>query len=168
MIRKVTEMNDEDLTLPRAIQIAKAAEQKAADLYTDAAQKTPNPLARRLFEKLAEFEHHHYDKLVELEESLREEDAFIEYEGREMNLSMSGEVESIREPEKKSAMAIITMAIEIEEKAEKRYKELAERTSDPDGRAMFERLSEEEHHHYLILSDAYWSLNDRGVWKVPY
>jgi hypothetical protein len=33
---------------------------------------------------------------------------------------------------------------------------------------MFERLSEKEHHHYLILSDAYWSLNDRGVWKVPY
>lgn len=161
-------MNDEDLTLPKAIQIAKAAEQKAADLYADAAQKTPNPLAQRLFEKLAEFEHHHYDKLVELEESLREEDAFIEYEGREMNLSMSGEVESIQEPEKKSAMAIITMAIEIEEKAEKRYKELAERTSDPDGRSMFERLSEEEHHHYLILSDAYWSLNDRGVWKVPY
>jgi rubrerythrin len=64
-------------------------------------------------------------------------------------------------------MAIITMAIDIEQEAEKRYTALAERTSDPRGRSMFERLAEEEHSHYLILNDAYWSLNDRGVWTVP-
>lgn len=161
-------MNDKDLSLQDALQIAKAAEQKAADLYADAAQKTANPLARELFNKLAEFEHHHYDKLVNLEESLRENGAFIDYEGPEIKLSTSGEVKRIEEPNRKSAMAIITMAIDIEQEAEKRYTELADQTSDPDGRSMFEQLAEEEHNHYLILSDAYWSLNDRGVWEVPY
>jgi rubrerythrin len=165
--RKVAEMNNEDLTLRDAIQIAKAAEQKAADLYADAAHQTPNPLAQELFEKLAEFERHHYDKLVRLEKSLREEGAFIEYEGREMDFPTSGEVKSIEEPDRKSAMAIITMAIDIEQEAEKRYATLAKQTSDPDGRSMFEQLAKEEHSHYLILSDAYWSLNDRGVWVVP-
>jgi len=161
-------MNDKDLSLQDALQIAKAAEQKAADLYADAAQKTANPLAQELFNKLAEFEHHHYDKLVNLEESLRENGAFIDYEGPEIKLSTSGEVKRIEEPNRKSAMAIITMAIDIEQEAEKRYTELADQTSDPDGRLMFEQLAEEEHNHYLILSDAYWSLNDRGVWEVPY
>lgn len=161
-------MNDKALSLQDALQIAKEAEQKAADLYADAAQKTSNPLAQELFNKLAEFEHHHYDKLVNLEESLRESGAFIDYEGPEMKLSTSGEVRRIEEPNRKSAMAIITMAIDIEQEAEKRYTELAKKTSDPDGQAMFERLAEEEHDHYLILSDAYWSLNDRGVWEVPY
>jgi len=161
-------MNDKDLSLQDAIQIAKAAEQKAAELYADAAEQTANPLARGLFDKLAEFERHHYDKLVDLEESLREEGAFIDYKGPEMDVKTSGEVKSIEEPHRKSAMAIITMALDIEQEAEKRYAELADQTSDPDGRSMFEQLSEEEHHHYLILSDAYWSLNDRGVWKVPY
>jgi rubrerythrin len=161
-------MNQKDLTLQDALQIAKAAEQKAADLYADAAQQTANPLVQELFNKLAEFERHHYHKLIDLEESLREEGAFIDYEGRELELATSGEVKRIEEPHKKSAMAIITMAIEIEQEAETRYAELAEQTSDPIGRSMFEQLSEEEHHHYLILSDAYWSLNDRGVWKVPY
>jgi len=160
-------MNDKELNLQDALQIAKAAEQKAAALYADAAQKTGNPLARELFNKLAEFEHHHYDKLIDLEESLREEGAFINYESRQMELSTSGEVKSIEEPDRKSAMAIITMAIDIEEDAETRYAELAERTSDPNGRSMFEQLAEEEHDHYLILNDAYWSLNDRGVWEVP-
>ena len=167
-LRKVTEMNDEELSLQDAIQIAKAAERKAADLYADAAQQTPNPLARGLFNKLAQFEHHHYDKLVELEESLREEGAFIDYEGPQTELSTSGEVKRIEEPDRKSAMAIITMAIDIEQEAESRYAGLAERTNDPKGRSMFEQLAEEEHTHYLILSDAYWSLNDRGVWEVPY
>jgi rubrerythrin len=160
-------MNDKEMTLQDALQIAKAAEQKAADLYADAAQQTPNPLAQELFNKLAEFEHHHYDRLVDLEESLRAKGAFIDYEGREMEFSTSGEVKSIEEPDRKSAMAIITMAIDIEQEAETRYAELADQTSDPDGRSMFEQLAEEEHNHYRILSEAYWSLNDRGVWRVP-
>jgi rubrerythrin len=70
-------MINQDLSLPDAIQIAKAAEQKAAKLYADAAQQTPNPLAQGLFEKLAEFERHHYDRLVDLEESLRDRGTFI-------------------------------------------------------------------------------------------
>jgi rubrerythrin len=160
-------MDNQDPSLADAIRIAKAAEQKAAKLYGDAAQQTPNPLPRELFEKLAEFGGHHYDRLVDLEESLRDQGAFIAYEGRELDLWKPGEVKPIEEPDKKSAMAIITMAIDIEEEAEKRYTALAERTSDPEGRSMFERLAEEEHDHYLILNDAYWSLNDRGVWTVP-
>jgi len=159
-------MNSENLGLQEAIQIAKAAEQKAAELYADAAQQTSNPLARRLFEELAEFERHHFDKLVNLEMSLREEDAFIDYEGKDLELPGAGEVKPIEEPERKSAMAIITMAIDIEEQAQTRYAALAERTSDPAGRSMFERLAEEEHDHYRVLSDAYWSLNNRGEWTV--
>jgi rubrerythrin len=160
-------MEDKDLSLQDALQIAKAAEQKAALLYADAAQKTSNPLARTLFEKLAAFERHHYHHLMELEASLREEGAFIDYEGRELDLSTSSEVRSIEAPEMKSTMAIITMAIEIEQKAEERYAALAERTSDPRGRSMLQRLAEEEHGHYRILSDAFWSLNNRGEWKMP-
>jgi rubrerythrin len=165
--REVAQMDGEDLDLLDAIEIAKAAEQKAAELYADAMQQTPNPLARRVFEKLAEFERHHYDKLVDLEKSLRDQGAFIEYEGRELDLAMPGEAKPIEEPDKKSAMAIITMALDIEQEAEKRYTALTERTSDPDGRSMFERLAEEEHNHYLILSDMYWNLNNQGVWMVP-
>ena len=30
---------------------------------------------------------------------------------------------------------------------------------------MFRKLAEEEHTHYRILGDAYWNLNNRGVWN---
>jgi rubrerythrin len=157
----------DDLTILDALQIAKAAEQRTADLYAEAAGQTPNPLARALFSELADFERHHYNRLVSLEKSLRAENGFITYEGRTLDLPTSGGVEAIDEPDEKSAMAVVTMAIDVERKAEERYKRLAEQTSNPDGRAMFERLAAEEHDHYLLLSEAYWSLNDRGVWQVP-
>jgi rubrerythrin len=73
-------------------------------------------------------------------------------------------VEKIKEADKMSAMGIITMAMDIKSKAEKRYAALAEQTTDPEGQAMFKRLAEEERSNHRVLSDAYWSLNNRGVW----
>ena len=62
-------------------------------------------------------------------------------------------------------MEIITEAKKIEQQAEKAYSDLAEQLDDPQGHAMFVKLSEEEHMHYLILSDAFWSLNQTTTWK---
>ena len=160
-------MSNQDLNLLDAIQIAMDAEQKAAAFYADAAHKTVYPLGHRLFEQLAEFERHHYSKLAALETSLRDEGAFIGYEGKELSLPAPSEVEGasgIEEPEKRSAVGIITLAIDVEREAEKRYTTLAEQTTDPVGQSMFKQLAEEEHIHYRILSNLYWNVNNRGVW----
>ncbi len=157
-------MNSQDLNFLDAIRMAIQAEEKAADFYEEAAQKTHNPLGRRLFKQLAEFEKYHRTKLSDLEESLCKDGACIIYEGRDLSFPVPGEVEKIKQADKMSAMGIITMAMEIKEKAEKRYRALAEQTTNPAGQAMFRRLAEEEHANYGILSDAYWSLNNHGVW----
>jgi rubrerythrin len=62
-------------------------------------------------------------------------------------------------------MMIITEAMVLEKQAENAYTDLAAQISIPEGHQMFLRFSEEEHNHYRILLDAYWSLNDRGTWK---
>jgi rubrerythrin len=160
-------MTDQNLNLVDAIHIAMKAEQKAAAFYADASQKTTNLLGQRLFEQLAEFERHHYDKLAALEKSLRDEGAFIGYEGVDPSFPVPGEVEGvagIEEANKKTAMGIITMALDVEREAEERYAGLAEQTTDPDGQSMFKKLAKEEHSHSLILRNAYWNLSNRGVW----
>ena len=157
-------MKDSDLNLLDAIRIAMEAEQKAADFYADAVQETANPLGRELFEQLAEFESHHYRKLAALEKSLRDEGAFIGYEGKELHVPALGEADGFEEAHRASVMGIISAALDVEREAEKRYAALAKRSTDPAGRSMFKRLSEEEHTHYRVLNDAYWSLNDHGVW----
>ncbi len=52
------------------------AEKKAAAFYADAAQKTET-LGRSLLEQLAEFERHHYAIMAKLEQSLRDQGAFM-------------------------------------------------------------------------------------------
>lgn len=161
-------MTDQNLDLLDAIHMAMKAEQKAATFYADASQETSNPLGRRLFEQLAEFERHHYDKLASLEKSLRDEGAFIGYdEDADPPFPVPSEVEGVEgaeEANKKTVMGIITMALDVEQEAEERYAGLAEQTTDPDGQSMFKKLAEEERTHFLTLRDAYWSLNNHGVW----
>ena len=158
-------MNTTGLTMAEAIRIAKEAELKAAEFYKEAASKTQNPLGKELLEQLAAFENYHYRKLVELEESLKQRGEFIEYEARDFKLPPAGEIgEKAKEMDAKSMMAILTTAIDIEKAAQERYHKLAEQTSDPRGKEMFERLAREEEVHYRILSDEYYNLNNYGVW----
>jgi rubrerythrin len=160
-------MNNQDLNFLDAIRLAIEAEERAAAFYSEAAEKTKNPLGRELLEKLADFETHHHSQLLALEDSLCNDGACIIYEGRELDFPVPEEVEKIKRADKMSAMGIIEAAIEIKRKAEERYAALAEQTTDTNGQAMFQRLAEEEHANHRILEDAYWSLNDRGVWIRP-
>jgi rubrerythrin len=159
-------MTNQDITLLDAIKIAMEAERKAAAFYADAAQKTET-LGRQLLEQLAAFERHHYDVLAKLEQSLRDQGAFIGYEGRELAIPAPSEAQTTKEPDKMSMMGIITTALEIETEAEKRYNALAEQTDDPAGQSMFRRLAQEENKHHKILKDAYVNLNNHGKWVWP-
>ena len=152
-------MSTEDLTLMAAIDLAKEAEQRAATLYASAAQEAHNPLVRRLLDQLVQYERYHYEKLTELEQSLRERGAFIRYEGRELlPVEPTSEVPGIEGVQKTSAAKVMKQAIGFEKQAEERYAALAEQTADPNGRAMFERLAEEEHNHLLALQRAYYDV----------
>ena len=71
------------------------------------------------------------------------------------------------EQEKEEKKAGSTMAQGIEHQLDKRYSYLAEKTSDPDGKAMFEWLAKEEQSHLDLLTTVYWNLNDRGVLSWP-
>ncbi len=147
-----------------AIRIVKENERLAMESYANAAKKV-NPLGKALFEQLSEFEKYHYERLTALEKSLEESGQFINYQGKALVLPPMLELKFTDEPEHKSLMEIITEAKNLEKRAEKAYGDLADQIGDPQGHAMFVQLSEEEHIHYVILSDAYWSLNQTTVWK---
>lgn len=164
-------MSEQDLKLVDAIQMAMEAEKQASALYSDAAEKTANTVIQRLFTSLADFEKHHYDKLVELVASLQKKGKYIAYEGyplpiqAQSEISISPKAMEILNAEKVSLMDIITLAQDAEKGAWKKYDALADMTSDPDGQAMFKQLAKEEQGHLRLLTEVYWNLNDRGVWS---
>ena len=149
-----------------AIRIVKENEKSARDSYANAAKKV-NPLGKKLFEQLSEFEQFHYDKLTALEKSLEDSGKFINYEGKALILPPRLEIKFAETPEHKSLMEIISEARKLEKDTETVYADLADQLADPQGHDMFVKLSEEEHKHYLILSDAYWSLNQTATWTYP-
>jgi rubrerythrin len=148
-----------------AIRVVTENERLASTSYAEAAQKINNRMGKELFTQLSKFEEYHLKKLIALEKSLINKGFFITYEGKAFPLPPKFEIKAAQEPDKKSVMMIITEAMVLEKQAEKAYADLAAQLSIPEARRMFLRLSEEEHNHYRILLEAYWSLNDRGVWK---
>ena len=145
-----------------AVRIVKENERIAKDFYADEAQKT-NTAVKTLFEQLSEFEQFHYEKLTELEKSLKKTGNFINYEGKEFILPPKFEIKSV--PGLKSMIEVILSAMKLEKQAEKAYADLAAQLEDSQGRQMFLRLSEEEHKHFWILEKASTSLNQTGFWK---
>jgi rubrerythrin len=152
-------------TLMDAIRVAKENERIASESYAGAAENLRNPLARELFMQLSEFEEYHLEKLTALEKSLQESGEFIQYEGKEFPLPPVFEIEAAKEPDKKSAMHVITEARQLEREMQAAYASLAAQAPDGRGKDMFTRLAEEEHKHYFILNEAWWSLNETGEWK---
>ena len=166
-------MSEKDLTLVDAIQMALESEKKAVTAYSDAAKNAPHKALEGLFNDLASYEQHHYDKLAELALSLAKKGKYIIYEVSSITISPQSEIEisgvagDVLGGEKVSMMDVLTMAQDIEQALGKHYAALAEQTSDRDGKAMFEWLAKEEQSHLKLLNTAYWNLNDRGVLAWP-
>ena len=152
-------------TLLDAVRVVKGNERLAAQRYAEAAHQIKNSLGKKLFMELSEFEKHHLHQLTVLEKSLVDSGDFISYAGKAFPLPPKFEITAAEEPDRKSVMQIISEAIELERNAEKAYADLAAQITHASGHRMFMRLSEEEHNHFRILTEAYWILNDLGIWK---
>ena len=148
-----------------AVRAAKENERVASQSYAEASRKIKNPMGKKLFEELSEFEKYHYEQLIALETSLEESGDYINYQGKEFPIPPTFEVKAAKEPDTTSVMSIISEAIELEQEAESAYAEIANQTTDQRGYEMFSRLSEEEHEHYRLLTDAFWTLTNLGVWR---
>lgn len=148
-----------------SIRAVKENERIASESYLAASEEINNPIGKHIFLELSKFEKYHFDKLSDLEKSIESSGKFIDYEDREFLLPPVFEIKASEDPKNKSVITIISQAIELEKQAEKVYGNMAARISDPLGHSMFSRLAEEEHQHYKILREAYWTVTNLGTWK---
>jgi rubrerythrin len=151
-----------------AIKAAMEAEMDAHNFYSKAAHKTKNPKGSDMFFQLADFEKNHFHHLKALYDSLKGEEKWIVYSGTTFSgkgkkvsrsLTIGKEVES-----QANDLHALSMAIKEERKAQKYYREMAEKTTDPLGRDMFKKLASEEELHERVLNDQFYSLTNKGLW----
>ncbi|MBN2092939.1 ferritin family protein [candidate division KSB1 bacterium] len=162
-------MSNQDFGLLEAINLAMAAEHEANQFYLAAVHKVSSEKGKDLLRQLAEFEQHHFDKLKELKNSLEKKGEFIQYQGTNFVTTtgrIPAEVSGKLESNKDEILNILNLAIAAEDKATKNYRNLAQATTDAKGKAMFERLAEEELSHRRILSDEFYHIMNKGaVWS---
>ena len=159
--------NQPEFSLSDAILTAKENEKKAAAFYASAATKTKNSMVKKLLSQLVDFENIHFAKLVLLENALRKDGSFIDYAGTTLKLPPDLVIRLPELPDAVSTMEVITEASDLEIREVEEYTRLAEKTADRQGHDMFLKLAEEEHGHFLLLRDVYWTLNNLGEWKGP-
>lgn len=157
-----------NLNVLDAIQIAMKAEETARAFYLSARDRVSDPSAQDLLAQLAAYEQYHYTSLATLFDSLNQEKGYIAYTPPDIALPrVSHGFENghtTKEHNLETVVEILGTAIDAEQSALTRYQELAELTQDPAGRAMFQKLAEEEKVHYRLLSDELYHLSNRGLW----
>ncbi|MBC7260304.1 MAG: ferritin family protein [Chloroflexi bacterium] len=147
-----------------AVQTAIEAERAARQFYLSAAEKTANPQGKALLLELADFEAYHEQKLADLVRSLGA-GQYIAYQGKELaRPKPEGGKAPQKEANLRQVVDVLNLAMDAEQKAQERYSRLAQSTDDPLGKAMFERLAQEEAMHYRILSDEFYTLSNKGLW----
>ncbi len=150
--------------LLEAVQLAMEAERSARQFYLKAAEKAQNPQGKALLLELADFEAYHEEKLHALMTSLNA-GKYLVYEDKEMrDPRPEGGAWDTREVNFQEMADILALAMDVEKKVQERYEGLAAATTDPMGKAMFERLALEEATHHRILSDEFYSLSNEGLW----
>ncbi len=155
-----------------AVRTAIITEIKGLELYQAAASKAEDPDARRMFQMLADEERAHKSYLERHYESLIQTGNWAERALDQRDEERVGEFildDTFRRSLRRGnfEMAVVAIAVDLEAKAVGFYREVAERSEDPETRRVFEHLAqwEEGHHKQFLemekeLRDAYFS--DRG------
>lgn len=137
--------------------------------YKDIAEKTSQPLAKRLFESLALQEKEHKERILEIYEAKSER--------REWQLenpahtSLEDEVKALFEEldDEKKRIPLdhiegYRLAMEMERKGFNMYRKYADEAKTPEEKAFFETLMKEEGEHLSSLDNVHRFLTGSEIW----
>ncbi len=136
-------------------------ERRGVKMYLEAAKKTTNPLARRLFYSLAKEEIDHMTFIEDLKgEDLNVEEEIIESRIKEIFFSLE-EREIKRDSDNVEALE---GAIKMEEKGKLMYMELRDNSTTEEEKTFYSKMVEEEDHHLSSLQNVHSYLTDSADW----
>ena len=156
-----------------ALEVALNNETRERDFYLRNAARTNNPVGKAMFERIAEDEAEHYERLKRLHEEWTAQGRWPETvpltvkqtNVRDILLNTLKGVGKAEASDADDREAVRTAA-EFEEKGVVFYKNLAASSTDEREKAFFELLSSIEYEHYLSLRDAEEYFDNPAAWFV--
>lgn len=138
-------------SLDEILEFALEREDAAYRLYLNAAKKTSNPSARKIFEELAEQEAGHKRIILKLDKQKIAEYTFVKVP----DLGISAYLVDIPYHETMTYQEILVYAMKNEEKAYRFYQEAQKMTDEPELKQLLSMLANEEQKHKFRLESLY-------------
>jgi rubrerythrin len=155
----------------QALEVALTNEQRESEFYLKHAQRTRNPLGKKMFETLSNDEAEHYARIQELHKKLSEDGKWpesvpLQVKGTEAGDVLKKVVEGVDTMAAADTddMEAVKIAIEFETKGEAFYKKLRESVDDPLEKQFYGMLETIEREHRLSLEDTYDFFKDPEGW----
>lgn len=154
-----------------ALEIALTNEKREGEFYRKHAERTKDPLGKKMFNTLADDENEHYNRILELHKKLSNEGKWPETvplkvkdtEVKDVLQSVVDGVDTSAEANTDDLEAV-KIAIEFEAKGEAFYKNLRESVEDPQEQMFYGLLETIEREHRLSLQDTYEYFKDPEGW----
>jgi rubrerythrin len=154
-----------------ALEVALNNELNERKFYLKHAERTKHPLGKIMFERIADEELEHYERLQELHEIWQKGERWpetipLEVRGTNVGNILGGIIRKIDETREGDAsdLKAVRTAIDFEAKGAKYYAELSAMVSEPKEKQFFNLLSTIENEHYLSLKDTEEYLTDPASW----
>jgi len=149
-----------------ALQMAIQTELDAYNFYQGFAERTTDPQAQVMFERIAHDEVMHLELLRNTKALLEDQEKWISYQGTALSSIQGAPIFSRERVEQNivaytSDLSALRLAYLIEKDAVEFYSRAAEQTGDPNGKRMFFDLVRMEQGHLQLLEGEYNSLKNR-------
>lgn len=156
----------------QAIETAIQIEKDGLTFYTEASKQTSDPNGKKMFKTLARDEAAHLKLFEDARQALLERGNWLSPEqvaaispkrlDRPPIFPTGDEIKATKIPERE--LAALQRGIQAEKDSIAFYSQQVEKTDDPDAKAMYAYLVEQEEGHHTILQGEYDYLNRTGFW----
>jgi len=155
----------------KALEMALNNELREKEFYLKNARRTSNALGKAMFETIAAEEDEHYQRLLELHQTLEKEGKWpetlpLKVRDTKVRDVLKKVVESIDTDSKAdtSDLEAVEIAIDFESKGEAFYGKLEKLTENAQEKRFFKLLASMEREHRLSLEDTYEFFKDPEGW----
>lgn len=164
-------MNDEERV--NALEVALNNEIREREFYLKHAEKTVNPAGKAMFNRIADDETEHYQRLSELHEKWKRNERWPDSipliisntNVKDVLISTIKKLEKLDIADESDLQAIKT-AIDFEERGVEFYRGLRDACDNPKEKAFFDLLSTVEYEHFLSLKNAEEYLTSPDTWYI--
>ncbi len=154
-----------------ALEVALTNESREKEFYLKNAERTLNPLGKKMFASIASDEDEHYQRILSLHKRLKQEGKWpetvpIEVKGTEVKDVLKKFVEAVDTSAKadQDDLEAVRVAVDFETKGEIFYRQLGNKVDNPMEKKFYELLASMEREHLFSLKDTMEFFQDPEGW----